>query len=411
MGLETHELAGIVREQFDLPDAEVHEDLRSDAVVAQIRGIPQTDVRLDGVESLILQRVRLELGREPDAATFLAKIQQHPAPAPMDRPQRRVELGATVAALRAEHVARQTLRMNARQHRTAARDLALDQSHVMVALEPALVEMELESPLGRRQRDGHQTPHEQFLLATMGDEVLDREDPQVVLLAEALEIGQAGHAPILAQDLAYRGDRLKAGQRAQIGSGLGVAGAAQHAARHRAQREHVAGAVQVLRARARVRERAQRAGAVEHRGAGRGAAPRVDRFRERRAELGRVLRHHQLELEPVRDLGIHGRAQDAAAVLDGEVHHLGRRALGGEHDIALVLAIGVVDDDDHLVRGDAPHRLFDGQEHRGAVRGARGGGTTVPRDLDRARAARRADPGAAHDWLLSSLPLWTSRER
>jgi hypothetical protein len=76
-----------------------------------------------------------------------------------------------------------------------------------------------------------------------------------------------------------------------------------------------------------------------------------------------VLGHHHAQAEPIGDRGRHWRAQDAAPVLDGEVDHLRRRLLGSEHQVALVLALGVVHHDDHLPGPDAAQRLVDGDEN------------------------------------------------
>src|SRR6185436_8593839 len=117
---------------------------------------------------------------------------------PGDGPKRGMELGPTVATLRSEHVSGQTLRVHAYQHGSTSWNPSLHERDVMIALEPALVEMELEATFGRRQRDRDQPPHQHLLLPPVGDEVLDGEDPEPMLAREALEIGQAGHVPVLA---------------------------------------------------------------------------------------------------------------------------------------------------------------------------------------------------------------------
>ena len=195
-----------------------------------------------------------------------------------------------------------------------------------------------------------------------------------VALREQLERRQAHHAAVLVHDLAHGGHGRQAGEPAEVRRRLGVTGAPQHAARDRAQREHVPRPHEVGAHGLRPRQRAQRLRAVERRRAGRRAALRVHGFRERRAELGRVVGNEQLEAEVVRDLRRHRRAQDAAAVLDREVHHLGRGVLGGEHDVALVLPVGVVDDDDHAPGAHAAERLLD-REQRRARCGASARGT------------------------------------
>ena len=57
---------------------------------------------------------------------------------------------------------------------------------------------------------------------------------------------------------------------------------------------------------------------------------------------------HQRDLELVEPLAGHRQADQPAAVRRHEVDRLGRHLLGGDRQVALVLAILVVDDDDHL---------------------------------------------------------------
>ena len=62
----------VVREQAEMFHAEVEQDLRADAVFAEVGRESEADVRLDGVAAFLLELVRAELVREPDAASFLA---------------------------------------------------------------------------------------------------------------------------------------------------------------------------------------------------------------------------------------------------------------------------------------------------------------------------------------------------
>ena len=77
-----------------------------------------------------------------------------------------------------------------------------------------------------------------------------------------------------------------------------------------------------------------------------------DRHAERRLEARAVLRHHQRNLELVEPLRRHRQADQAAAVARHEVDRLRRDLLGGDRQVALVLAILVVDDDDHPAGAD-----------------------------------------------------------
>ena len=72
-------LVGVVAEQPDPPHAERAEHLRRRRVVALVLAAAQRDVRLEGVQAALLQRVRVELGVEPDAAALLAQVEQEPA--------------------------------------------------------------------------------------------------------------------------------------------------------------------------------------------------------------------------------------------------------------------------------------------------------------------------------------------
>ena len=69
--------------------------------------------------------------------------------------------------------------------------------------------------------------------------------------------------------------------------------------------------------------------------------------------------------EPVRVFGAQGQADQAAPVRRHEVDGFGRRELGGEHEVALVLAVGVVHQEHHA----APAELVDGFSDRGVAHG------------------------------------------
>ena len=87
-------------------------------------------------------------------------------------------------------------------------------------------------------------------------------------VAEALEVGQAGHVGLLLVDhLAQHAGRVEPGHAGQVDGRLGVAGALEHAALAVAQREDVAGAGQVVGAGAGIDERLDGGRAVEGRDA------------------------------------------------------------------------------------------------------------------------------------------------
>ena len=93
--------------------------------------------------------------------------------------------------------------------------------------------------------------------------------------------------------------------------------------------------------------RADGGGAVGGRDAAPDAVPRVDRHRERGAERRAVLAHHHGEPEPLALVLGERQADESAPVRRHEVDVLGRDALGGDAEIALVLPVLVVHEDDH----------------------------------------------------------------
>src|SRR4051794_12145503 len=80
VALEANHLARVVRDRPDRFEAEVEQDLRTDAVVAQVRLEAETFIRLDRVRAFILQLVRLELVQQADAAPLLIEIYDDAAP-------------------------------------------------------------------------------------------------------------------------------------------------------------------------------------------------------------------------------------------------------------------------------------------------------------------------------------------
>ena len=103
--------------------AEVGEDLVADPPLARIGREAELEVRLDRVEPLLLQLVRLQLVQQADAAALLRHVEEDAALLGGDPPQREVELLAAVAAQRVEDVARQTFGVHAHEHVLGAVDL------------------------------------------------------------------------------------------------------------------------------------------------------------------------------------------------------------------------------------------------------------------------------------------------
>ena len=124
------DLARIVREDPDGAQPEVGEDLVADPPLARVGREAELEVRLDRVEPLLLQLVRLELVQQADAASLLRHVEEDAALLGGDTPQREVELLAAVAAQRVEDVARETLGVHAHEHVLGAVDVAAHECEV-----------------------------------------------------------------------------------------------------------------------------------------------------------------------------------------------------------------------------------------------------------------------------------------
>ena len=103
---------------------------------------------------------------------------------------------------------------------------------------------------------------------------------------------------------------------------------------------------------------------------GRDAFAGLDRDRERGAEGRLVLVRHLAQPELLAPLGREAEADQPAPVRRHEVDGLGRDELRRDREVALVLAVLVVDDDDEPSRADLLDRLLDGREDGAGCLGA-----------------------------------------
>jgi hypothetical protein len=126
----------------------------------------------------------------------------------------------------------------------------------------------------------------------------------------------------------------------------------QHSALARAQREHVPGTRQIRRLGRGIDRHLNRARAVVRRNSGRHSLARVDRLAKRRAVLRRVLRGHRTDVQMLEPLLGHSQADQAAPIFRHEVDGFGSNFFRGEGQVALVLAVFVVDHHDHAARAD-----------------------------------------------------------
>jgi hypothetical protein len=107
-----------------------------------------------------------------------------------------------------------------------------------------------------------------------------------------------------------------------------------------------------------------RAGAVVRGDARRDAVARLDRVHERGAVLRFLVPAHLRQAELVAALGREAEADEPASVRRHEVDRFGRRELCRDHEIAFVLPVGIVHDDDEAAAPDLLDRFVDRGERR-----------------------------------------------
>src|SRR5438067_6504019 len=109
---ESNDFLRVVCQEAELAHTEIEKNLRAESVIAQVARVAQPGVGLDGVQSSLLQFVSVNFCRQPDAASFLTHVNQNAVAFLLDLPKRGVQLIATIASPRAEHVAGKTLTMD-----------------------------------------------------------------------------------------------------------------------------------------------------------------------------------------------------------------------------------------------------------------------------------------------------------
>ncbi len=181
----------------------------------------------------------------------------------------------------------------------------------------------------------------------VADEVGYGDHLEGVEFAELDEVGNAGHGAVFVHDLADDAGGNEAGHAGEVDGGFGLAGADEHSAFAGAEGKDVAGAGEIVGRRIRVDRDLDGVGAVGRRDAGSHAFAGLDGLGERGAEAGGIVLGHGTEAHVVGTLFGEGEADEAAAEAGHEVDGFGGAELGGDGEVAFVLAVLVVDQDDH----------------------------------------------------------------
>src|SRR5881409_1183305 len=125
---ERLQLRGVVGHDARASDAEPAEHRGGRGVVTSVDGQPERDVRVDRIESAVLERVRADLVEESDAASLVAEVEEYPTVGAPHLLEAGLQLLAAVTAQGAKRLAGQTFGMEPHEHGLVTRDLAVNES-------------------------------------------------------------------------------------------------------------------------------------------------------------------------------------------------------------------------------------------------------------------------------------------
>src|SRR5437867_8434587 len=102
VALKSDHFLWIIGQETKFAHAKIEENLRPEAVIAQISRKPELRVCFHGIESFLLQFVSVNFCRETDAASFLPHVNKNSVAFLRNLPQRGVQLISAIAAARSE---------------------------------------------------------------------------------------------------------------------------------------------------------------------------------------------------------------------------------------------------------------------------------------------------------------------
>ena len=324
--------------------------------------VPEREVGVDRVVALLLEPVGLDLAGQADApALVAAQVDDDALALPLDEIEGGPQLGPAVTAQRAEDVAGQALGVDPHEHVLLAGHLAEHEGQVLLAVEDRLVDTRpVKSPAavgirasetrrtsfsfwrryrmrsaieisGSRCRSANSSSSASRAIEALSSVTISHSTPAGLMPASRARSTAASVWParLSTPPVRYRRGKMCPGRRRSSGLGL------------------------------RVDQGRDGGRPVGRRDPGRGALGGVDRHRERGALGLGVVRHHERQLELVGALGQDRDADHPRGVGEEEGDLLGRRRVGRHDEVALVLAVGVVDHDHHLARDRPPRSASD----------------------------------------------------
>ena len=139
---------------------------------------------MNRIESLFLEFVSVDFGRETNSAPFLAHVNENPGASLFDLSESLMQLRSAITPLRGEDVACEAFAMNANYRRFFRIDMAFDECEMVPFIHRRAIEVQFEYPIVRRQGDCLLSLDQFLLFSAISDQVLDAADSQPVLSLE-----------------------------------------------------------------------------------------------------------------------------------------------------------------------------------------------------------------------------------
>jgi hypothetical protein len=271
-----------------------------------------------------------------------------------------VALEAAVAAEAAEDVTGEAFAMDADEYGLVGLDVAEYESDVLCGIDGRLEGNDEGVTEGGREAGLRHAIYEALVFKAVGDDLRDTHDVESVCFSDDLQVGQASHGAVFVHDFADHAGFGEAGHAGEVNRGFGLPGADEDSTVLGAQGEHVARPGEVFGVGGRVNEREDSRCAIGNGDAG-AAVGDVDGHGEGGFMAGGIATDHHVEPQGSETFGAHRHADEASAVGCHEVNGVGSGELGCHNEVAFVLAILVIYDDDDLAVLDVFDSLFNGR--------------------------------------------------
>src|SRR5262252_3247001 len=138
-----------------------------------------------------------------------------------------------------EHITNDVGPMQARQHALAVADIAIDERHVMHAVERRHVGIAIEGADFGGDVEFPDTFHKLIAVLSVSDQLGDRDLGKFVFLCKGGDFGTAHHRTVVVHQLGQYANGRQRGETTQVNAGLGMAGTHQHTALSGNEWKHV----------------------------------------------------------------------------------------------------------------------------------------------------------------------------